>query len=111
MATIGDVVLIYRNELPGFFARIQDISPDPKRDWYQVTLLVLQMPLTEVVWILREEYINGEGFTMNGERVRIEKVTGGGGLPREGLLSDSDSTGQDTSRDDKVIPMFDRKRR
>jgi hypothetical protein len=104
MTIIGDVVLIYRDELPGFFAQIQDVSPDQKRDWYQVTLLVLQIPLTEVIWILREEYINGEAFTMNSDRVRIEKVTGG-------RLSDSDTMGEGTSRDDKVIPIFDRKRR
>jgi hypothetical protein len=62
MANTGDVVLIYCEEQPAFFARIEDISSDPKRDWYQVRLLVLQVPLTEVLWILRDEYINGEAF-------------------------------------------------
>ena len=49
MATIGDVVLIYCEEKPAFFARIEDITADQKRDWYQVRLLVLHIPLTGVL--------------------------------------------------------------
>ena len=106
MATIGDVVLIYCEEQPAFFARIEDISADRKRDWYQVKLLVLQIPLTEAVWILRDVYIDGEAFTMNGRRIRIEKVTG----QRERLPSDSDFRKRDDPINDKVISIFDRKR-
>ena len=78
MATIGDVVLIYREEQPAFFARIEDISADRKPDWYQVRLLMFQIPLTEATWILREEYINGEAFTINSKSIRMEKITGAG---------------------------------
>ncbi len=106
MATIGDVVLIYCEEQPAFFARIEDISADRKRDWYQVRLLVLQIPLTEAVWILRDVYIDGEGFTMNGRRIKIEKVTG----QRDRLPSDSDFRKRDDPINDKVISIFDRKR-
>ncbi len=111
MATVGDVVLIYCEERPAFFARIEDISSDRKRDWYQVRLLVLQIPLTEALWILRDEYINGEGFTMNGRRLRIEKVTGPQGVEPETLPSDSDFRKRDATVNDKVISIFDRKRR
>ncbi len=111
MATICDVVLIYHNEQPAFFAQIVDISPDPKPDWYQVKLLVLQIPLTEIIWILREEYINGEAFTMHSDSVRIEQVSGHRALARENLPSDPDATGKDTPAGDKVISIFDRKRR
>ena len=106
MATIGDVVLIYCEEQPAFFARIEDISADRKRDWYQVRLLVLQIPLTEAVWILRDVYIDGEAFTMNGRRIKIEKVTG----QRDRLPSDSDFRKRDDPINDKVISIFDRKR-
>jgi len=48
--------------------------PDHKRDWYHVKLLILKVPLQPVTWILRTAYINGEEFTMNGKRMRIEKI-------------------------------------
>jgi len=110
MATVGDVVLIYREEKPAFFARIEDISSDRKRDWYQVRLLVLQVPLTEALWILRDEYINGEAFTMNGRRIRIEKVTVPQGPEPESLPLDNDFRKKDATVNDKVISIFDRKR-
>jgi len=110
MATVGDVVLIYCEEQPAFFARIEDISSDRKRDWYQVRLLVLQIPLTEALWIVRDEYINGEAFTMDGRRIRIEKVTGAQGAEPESLPADSDFRRKDAGVNDKVISIFDRKR-
>lgn len=74
MVTIGDVVLIYFRETPTFFARVESIQPDIKKDWFGVELLVLAIPLKTVTWILREEYINGAPFTMDGNPVRIEPV-------------------------------------
>jgi len=74
MATINDVVLIYFEDNPVAFARIEDISPDHKKDWYHVTLLMLQLPLQTVTWILRDIYIEGETFTMNGKKMRLEEV-------------------------------------
>lgn len=110
MGTTGDVVLIYCEDQPVFFGRIEDISSDQKRDWYRVRLLVLQIPLKEVHWILRSEYINGESFTMNGRNMRIEKVAGLQEPEPEGLASDSDLGKQHALADDKVISIFDRKR-
>jgi hypothetical protein len=113
MPITGEVVLIYCEEQPAFFARIEDILSDRKRDWYQVRLLVLQVPLIEVVWILRDEYINGEAFTMDGRKIRIEKVTKpqGQGAEPESLPSDSVLGKKDAPVDDKVISILDRKRR
>jgi hypothetical protein len=74
MATINDVVLIYFEDNPVAFARIEDIDADFKADWYHVTLLMLQLPLQTVTWILRDVYIEGETFTMDGKRMRLEKV-------------------------------------
>jgi hypothetical protein len=74
MAGIGDVVLIHFKEEPSFFARVESIEPDIKKDWFHVKLLILAIPLTTVTWILREEYLNGAPFTMEGNPLRIEPV-------------------------------------
>lgn len=74
MAEIKDIVLIYLEDAPVSFARIEDIVPDHKKDWYQIKLLMLQIPLQVVTWILKAEYINGEVFSMNGKSMRLEKV-------------------------------------
>ncbi len=74
MAQENDVVLIYFEDKPLTFARIEDISPDMKRDWYHVKLLILQVPFQVVTWILRTSYIDGDEFTMEGKRIRMESV-------------------------------------
>jgi len=62
------VVLIYYQDKPAGYARIEAIEPDIKKDWYQITLLLLSIPARTVTWILREEYINGAAFTIGGQR-------------------------------------------
>jgi hypothetical protein len=74
MARMGDVVLVYHRDRAGFFARIDSIEPDIKKDWYKVQLLILTLPIRAVTWILREEYLNGIPFTMEDNPVRIEAV-------------------------------------
>ena len=75
MATIGDVVEVYYRDKPAFFARIDSITPDIKKKWFMVELLILTTPLRKVTWTLREEYINGVPFTMEGNEIRIEAVS------------------------------------
>jgi hypothetical protein len=74
MAQENDIVLIYFEDKPLSFARIEEILPDSKPNWYHVKLMLLHMPLQVVTWILRDVYINGEEFTMNGKRMRLEEV-------------------------------------
>jgi hypothetical protein len=74
MTTINDIVLIYFEDKPLVFARVEGITPDVKAGWYGIKLLLLQVPLQVVTWILRDAYINGGEFTMNGKRMRLEKV-------------------------------------
>lgn len=74
MAKINDVVLIYLENSPVSFARVESIQPDQKKDWFQITLLLLQIPLQEATWILKDDYINGEEFQMNGKKMRLETV-------------------------------------
>ena len=74
MAKENDIVLIHLEDQPMSFARIEDIVPDSKPDWYHVKLLLLQIPVQVVTWILRDIYINGEEFTMHGKRMRLETI-------------------------------------
>jgi len=72
--TIYDLVSVYIENKPAFFARIEEISPDIKPGWWQVKLLVLTHPLQVFSWILEESQINGAPFTMGGTPVFLEKV-------------------------------------
>ena len=70
----NDLVLLYIHDKPLSFARVEAIEPDHKPGWYHVKLLMLQIPVQVITWILRDAYINGESFTMDGNPMRIEKV-------------------------------------
>jgi hypothetical protein len=74
MAAENDIVLIHFENKPLFFARIEEILPDKKKDWFHVRLLILQLPLQTVTWILKDVYINGQEFTMDGKKMKLEKV-------------------------------------
>ena len=109
MAKENDVVLIHLEDQPLSFARIEDILPDSKPDWFHIKLLLLQVPLQVVTWILRDIYINGEEFTMDGKRMRLETI-----------VAPAPVSGQDEPQDDappseptgkgKVISLQDIKR-
>ncbi|MDD2366869.1 MAG: hypothetical protein PHN84_11955 [Desulfuromonadaceae bacterium] len=74
MATINDVVLVYVDDKPGFYARIDEITPDVKPGWWQVQLLVLTFPLQVFTWILDEFQLEGADFTMGGTPLRMEML-------------------------------------
>ncbi len=119
MTTVGDLVLIYFEDKPMSFARVEDILPDSKPGWFHIKLLMLQVPLQLVSWILRDVYIEGDEFTMNGNRMRLEKVVSpeelvlpGDPLP-DGDLIPSDAvspTPEPKPGNAKVISLTDRKR-
>lgn len=75
MATINDLVLVHVDEKPGFYARVEDITPDVKPGWWQVKLLVLTFPLQVFTWILDESQIDGAPFTMGGTPLKLEKLS------------------------------------
>ena len=110
MAGENDIVLIYFEDKPLAFARIEGIEPDHKPNWYHVRLLLLQMPVQVVTWILRDAYIDGGEFTMNGKRMRLEKVQ----VPEEaaapGTLPEPKAPVRD-SAGAKVISLADLKKR
>lgn len=113
MAQEGDLLLVHVEDNPAFFARIECIEPDVKPNWYQVTLLVLQVPVVSVVWILRGEHINGASFTMGGRKVVLEKVES----PVDKQALDHESKGEagegerpaSTKEKGKVISLFPEK--
>jgi hypothetical protein len=109
MASNGDIVLVYQDENPAFFARIEDIWADHKPGWFQVKFLVLQIPVVEVVWILREAYIHGDTFTMNGRTMRLELVRGTAQAPPERVDRQEGMQKRRPSHN-KVISLFDRKK-
>lgn len=111
MAVENDIVLIYAEETPLAFARIESIEPDIKKDWYHVTFLMLQIPLQVVTWILRDVYIEGEMFTMGGKEMRIEKVV----RPEEPLFEAEAKTKNDDDAPEnkkaKVISLAELKKK
>ena len=70
----NDIILVYIENNPAFFARIEKIYPDTKKGWWRVELLILQIPLMVTTWILDNDQVRGDDFTMGGTPVRIEKV-------------------------------------
>ena len=97
MAVENDLVLIYFEDKPLSFARIEEILPDAKPDWYHVKLLMLQIPPQFVTWILRDVYINGAEFTMNEKRMRLEKVV----VPEEPQSPDGADKEEDNGEPEK----------
>ncbi len=119
--TEGDVVLVYMDNAPAFFARVEQITPDIKPDWFHIRLLVLQAPLLLVTWILREGYFNGDEFTMGGHPMRIEQVVA---PTEEQLASEEDVDRQkmekkeppkptlvEPKKESNVISMIDRRKK
>ena len=106
MAHINDIVLIYHEDKPLTFARIENILPDSKPDWYHVKLLMLQVPLQVVTWILRDVYINGETFRMNGKAMRLERVVSP--VESEKLTMDDASEKEvKTPKEGKILSLKD----
>lgn len=113
MATENDIVLIHFEGQPLSYARIEQILPDNKPDWYHVKLLMLQIPLQVVTWILRDRYIAGEEFTMNGKRMHLERIVCPETEPDEDDHPENDTV--EPTAPDKgnatVISLADKKKR
>ncbi|NLP08876.1 hypothetical protein GX408_00625 [bacterium] len=70
----GEVVLIHLNDKPELYARIEQMLPDRKKGWWQVTILFLTLPPHPATWILDEDQVRGADFTIQGNPIRIERV-------------------------------------
>ena len=104
MRSEGEVVLIYHQDQPTVYARIEAIHPDVKKGWLQITLLLLTVPAQTVTWILRESYIDGEPFTMQDIPVRLEAVKS---IPakKEADIPDRSEGKETPGKTGKVIPF------
>jgi len=113
MTAENDLVLIYLEEQPLIFARIEHITADVKPNWYHITLLMLQVPLQTVTWILRDAYIDGAEFTMNGKRMRLEKLPPPAPLEKAPNKSAKEPGAGKTSRKtgEKVVSLNDFKKK
>ena len=118
MATINDIVLVHVDNKPGFYARVEDIAPDVKPNWWQVRLLVLTFPLQLFTWILDEYQIEGADFTMGGTPLRLEPVVS----PHEEEQRQKELAEQKKQKDDrerlkqeggsaKVVSLADRRKK
>ena len=115
MATIGDLVLVHVDERPGFFARIEDITPDVKSGWWQVKLLVLTMPLQVYTWTLDTSQVAGAPFTMGGTPIQLEMVESPVDRqerpePKVGADVPADRQPVESERG-KIVSLADRKKR
>ncbi|MFQ5604143.1 MAG: hypothetical protein ACE5HS_12830 [bacterium] len=82
-----ELVLIYIDDEPAFYARVEKITADVKPKWWRVKLLILTFPAKLTTWIIDDEQIRGADFTMGGTPLRIEKVS----VPETGQLSEQDT--------------------
>jgi len=114
MATINDLVLVHVDDKPGFYARIEDISPDVKKGWWVVKLLVLTFPLQVYTWILDEGQIDGASFTMGGTPLMLEKIESPVLHHEEeakpAVKPSSPSAENSEAERPKVVSLFDRKK-
>jgi len=107
---VNDLVLVHVNDSPTFFARIEDIAPDVKPNWWQVSLLVLQVPVKTLVWILRDAYVQGDEFTMGGTPMRLEKVVAPAKAPEPNPTQPSEEGG-DTQAKARIISLAERRKK
>jgi len=112
MAVINDLVLVHIDNKPGFYARIEDISPDVKPGWWQVKLLVLSFPLQVFTWILDSSQIDGAPYTMGGTPVRLEKIVSPVEQEKPGSPAAPDKApqGKEMKEGAKVVSLAERKR-
>lgn len=113
--TVNDIVLVYVDKKPGFYARIDEISPDVKPGWWQVRLLVLTFPLQVFTWILDDFQIEGADFTMGGTPIRLEPVVSpvdDGHQPAEEEKTGEQSEPQRQEQgSSKVVSLADRRKK
>jgi len=114
--TVNDLILVHIDSKPGFYARVDEITPDVKPGWWQVKLLVLCMPLQVYTWILEESQINGAPFTMGGTPIMMEKVVSPVVVGEKKASSDTDDSQvagpvNDKAKGAKVLSLCDKRKR
>lgn len=113
MAVEHDLVLVHVDNKPGFYARVEEIEPDVKPGWWQVKLLVLTFPLQVFTWILDDNQIQGEPFTMGGTPLCLEKLVSPLEEERRQKAVESTTTNSPKPVDGgaKVVSLADRRKK
>jgi len=114
MYSVNEVVLVNVDNKPGFYARIEEISPDIKPGWWQVRLLVFTFPLQVFTWILDEFQLEGAEFTMGGTPIRMDPVVSP--LVEERLRQEQEQKEQlerqrAANGNSKVVSLLDRRKK
>ena len=104
MFRCGEIVLIYFHDKPTVFARVESITREGKKGWWQTTFLALTMPLKKMEWILDDDQMRGSPFTMGGHPVRIERVPPSENEPEIIFKGDQEFEAPEGGR---VVAMFD----
>ncbi len=114
MVTVNDVVLVHVDKKPGFYARIEAITPDEKPGWWQIRLLVFTFPLQVFTWILDEYQLDGADFTMGGTPIRLEPVVcpAQEGVSSQERKEDEETQGQrQEGGNSKVVSLAERRKK
>ena len=98
-----EVVLVFINEEPAFFARVENVKPDIKKKWWQLTLLMLTIPLKTIQWKLDDDQMRGHPFTMKSVPMQIRRVE----RPQEEYAPPSHETKPENNSSSNVISLFD----
>jgi len=78
----GDLILLYVDSKPTIYARVESVENDIKAGWFRITMLLLSFPWQVVTWILKEEYIDGTPFTMEGVPIQLTSLPQPGKIPK-----------------------------
>ncbi len=69
----GEIILVNVEERPAFFALIERIEPDVKKGWRRMTFVTLTLPMKRLTWILDEDQLQGQPFTMNQVPMQLQR--------------------------------------
>jgi hypothetical protein len=111
MAIENDLVLVHVDNKPGFYARVEEITPDVKPGWWQVKLLVLTFPLQVFTWILDDSQIEGAAFTMGGTPLQLEKIESRKEQPAVAEPEPKPKKTTGSTAGQKVVSLADRRKK
>lgn len=103
----GDLVLICNNTRPLMFVVVHKFVANQRDGWWDVEFLSVTMPVNQFIWTLREPQIDGEEFSINGEKMNI--------IPFYDLINGKDNpknkSKEQIKTNGKVINLMDWKRK
>jgi len=99
----GEVLLVYFQQQPSFFMRVEKVEADAKKHWWRLHFITLTIPIEPVTWILDDDQMRGEGFTMDGHPIHLERVGSETSNPSAGRTAPPES---DSTRDAQIISLF-----